>query len=355
MTMNKIWSEREMEILKDCYNDGIAPFDIAVKLNRTIKAVKNKAWKLKITNNPAFTNKEKEYIKANYIGTNLKQIAKDLGREKNYQNVCRVAKGMGLTDIKRKKWFNIVGGFKKGCSPFNATEWTVEKIEYLLVNYKVKSYRELVLELDISEEVIRRKLKALNLKKVGKNETIWTYKKHPQGMQGKTHTPKIRKQLSKAHKKLWETKTKEEIDERTLKSRATRIKNGTLTSSMNRKNPYSRARGGRRKDLGNIYFRSRWEANIARYYNLLGVSWQYEPKTFVFDTIKRGSVSYTPDFYLDEEDQWVEVKGWMDSKSKTKLRRFKKYYPGEYAKLEIIDESRYKAIAKDKGAIPNWE
>jgi len=115
-------------------------------------------------------------------------------------------------------------------------------------------------------------------------------------------------------------------------------------------------KGGKRKDLGNIYFRSAWEANIARYYSHLGVEWEYEPRVFMFDGITRGIVSYTPDFYLTKEDKWIEVKGWMDSKSKTRLRRFKKYYPDEFFKLEIIDQARYNEIAKDASRIiRNWE
>lgn len=132
--------------------------------------------------------------------------------------------------------------------------------------------------------------------------------------------------------------------------------NGTLNPMKNQSNPYSRAKGGKRKDLDNIYFRSSWEANIARYYNYLGIKWEYEPKTFVFKNITRGSVSYTPDFYIPEEDKWIEVKGWMDSKSKTKLRRFKDQYPEEYSKLVLIQEKEYNSIKRKLSCfIKNWE
>jgi len=112
--------------------------------------------------------------------------------------------------------------------------------------------------------------------------------------------------------------------------------------------------GGKRKDLDNAYFRSSWEANIARYFNLVGIEWEYEPKQFEFP-VKRGCVSYKPDFYLPKEDVWIEVKGYMDQKSKTKLNRFKKYYPDEYKKLSIIGKEAYKSIAKYKTLIPFWE
>lgn len=108
-------------------------------------------------------------------------------------------------------------------------------------------------------------------------------------------------------------------------------------------NPHSVAMSGRRKDLGDIFFRSKAEANYARYLNFLRIKWQYEPKTFDFAKIRRGCVSYKPDFYLPEEDRWIEVKGWFDAKSKTKLKRFKIYYPEEYKKLTVVLQSR-KAI-----------
>jgi len=95
------------------------------------------------------------------------------------------------------------------------------------------------------------------------------------------------------------------------------------------------AKGGFREDL-NCYFRSRWEANTARYWNLLKIKWQYEPKEFEFKGIKRGNRFYKPDFYLPETDKYVEVKGWFTPDDKTKIRRFKKYYPEEFAKLHFV-------------------
>lgn len=89
----------------------------------------------------------------------------------------------------------------------------------------------------------------------------------------------------------------------------------------------NRGKGGRRADLGNRFFRSRYEANYARFLNFTKVKWEYEAKTFWFEKIKRGSRSYTPDFYLPASNEYHEVKGWMDPKSATKLKRMAKYYP----------------------------
>jgi hypothetical protein len=100
------------------------------------------------------------------------------------------------------------------------------------------------------------------------------------------------------------------------------------------------ARGGYREDLKQ-YFRSKWEANIARYYNFVGIKWIYEPQEFEFYKIKRGSRFYKPDFYLPASDSWVELKGFFRASDKTKLRRFKKYYPEEFTKLRFIIKDPY--------------
>ena len=139
-------------------------------------------------------------------------------------------------------------------------------------------------------------------------------------------------------------------------------KYGTYAPSFrNTTNAYSRAKGGKREDLGGMYFRSRWEANYARYLNWLKEqgeikNWEYEPETFVFHGATRGALSYTPDFVITEKDGAVvyhEVKGWMDSKSKTKLKRMEKFYPE--IKITVIDEPAYNAIKKFSALIPEWE
>ena len=124
---------------------------------------------------------------------------------------------------------------------------------------------------------------------------------------------------------------------------------------------YSRTKSGKRADLGGMFFRSSWEANYARYLNFLKKqreiqSWQYEAKTFEFTEIKRGTRSYTPDFLVVNNNgliEFHEVKGWMDPRSKTKLKRMAKYYPN--IKIILIDSKEYKKIAKWKKLIEGWE
>lgn len=99
-------------------------------------------------------------------------------------------------------------------------------------------------------------------------------------------------------------------------------------------NPYQHTRTGYRPDLDSV-MRSNWEANFARVLTVHGIKWDFEPRLFSFP-IKRGTKAYMPDFYLTETDEWVEVKGWMDDKSRIKIKRFKKYYPDDFAKLTMV-------------------
>lgn len=121
-------------------------------------------------------------------------------------------------------------------------------------------------------------------------------------------------------------------------------------------------KAGKSEDLGDIYFRSRWERNYARYLNFLInkkqiKKWEYEVDVFWFENIKRGVVSYKPDFKIHNNDGFIEyheIKGWMDKKSITKIKRMAKYYPD--IKLYIIDKNIYKEIKnKLSRLIEHWE
>lgn len=105
---------------------------------------------------------------------------------------------------------------------------------------------------------------------------------------------------------------------------------------------------GLRDDLG-IFVRSAWEANMMRLfksgkYKLTAP--EYEPKIFSFtDHVppKGAALSYMPDFQVSKGKKkfWVEVKGnWLRGSDKTKLRRFKKFYPEEFKKLIAVVSSK---------------
>lgn len=113
-----------------------------------------------------------------------------------------------------------------------------------------------------------------------------------------------------------------------------------------------RTKIGKRKDLFNTFVRSGWEADVYRVLLKEGhKSVQYEPTTFTFTQfgVKHGTVSYCPDFRVTlatGEYIWIEVKGFLKSQDKTKIRRFKKHYPEEYKRLMVVVGSEKTAAAK---------
>lgn len=111
-----------------------------------------------------------------------------------------------------------------------------------------------------------------------------------------------------------------------------------------------------------MYFRSSWESNWARYLEWLRVhgeiqSWEFEPETFYFEGIKRGTRFYTPDFRVVEKNGTVvyhEIKGFMDDVSATKLKRMKKYHP--QIKVIVVGKDEYNGIKSTmKYIIKGWE
>lgn len=111
---------------------------------------------------------------------------------------------------------------------------------------------------------------------------------------------------------------------------------------------------------GTMYFRSKWEANYALYLDFLVEkeqikNWEYEADVFMFEEVKIGTRSYRPDFKIfnfNGSIEYHEVKGYMDSKSKTKLRRMLKYYPE--IKLVLIERDAYTDIKKKLGKALNF-
>lgn len=314
----KRWTKEETEYLKNEYSkiDGKTTTNIIDKvskhLNRSKGSVRNKAYELKITYRSKYYTKEEIMFLRNNID---KYTYRDMGKilKKETNNVYRKCKELNIVKTEAQK----------------STIDLPPKREYSLEERQRKSV--------ISKQYFEDH-------------------EHPKGMLNKHHSTKSKQSISEANKKSWGNMTKQKLNVRSAKQRQTKINNGTLNPMLNCSSPYSRTKSGKREDLGNVFFRSSWEANIARYFNFMGIKWQFEPKTFIFYAIKKGCVSYLPDFYLPEEDKWVEVKGWMDKKSVTKLNRFKKYYPEEYKKLELIDQKKYNEIKKKMSSlIPNWE
>ena len=69
-----------------------------------------------------------------------------------------------------------------------------------------------------------------------------------------------------------------------------------------------------------------------------GIPWEYEPRTFALARDARGRVTeaFTPDFYLPEQDLYVEMtvmKQTLVTRKNRKLRKLRTLYPDVRIKL----------------------
>jgi len=104
-----------------------------------------------------------------------------------------------------------------------------------------------------------------------------------------------------------------------------------------------------RKDLG-CFFRSKWEANIARILNYISKDWQYEKKVFYIRSLNK---NYIPDFFVSNR-YFIEVKGYMRDEDSELIDAFKREYSDKI--LKIIDWKFYKRLTtRYKSKISNWE
>lgn len=196
-----------------------------------------------------------------------------------------------------------------------------------------------------------------NLKRARKD--YWKTREHPRGYLGHTHGPETKEKLSAKSKEVWERMKRDKtgaMSDENLQALSDRM---SKRAALPNHNVYSRSKSGVREDLG-IFVRSGWEANYARYLEWLKArgeieDWAFEPETFWFEKIKRGVRSYKPDFKVKEKGRtyYVEVKGWMDAKSKTKLARMAKYHPS--VEVRLVGKKEYQAIAKVMAGLIVWE
>jgi hypothetical protein len=96
--------------------------------------------------------------------------------------------------------------------------------------------------------------------------------------------------------------------------------------------------------------RSNWEANFARILNYENKTWEYEPRTFRL----ANNLTYTPDFYVSEDNVWYELKGRMNDRSRNQIELMPKLFPE--IKIILIEGKQYGEFkVKYRKLIPTWE
>lgn len=85
-------------------------------------------------------------------------------------------------------------------------------------------------------------------------------------------------------------------------------------------------------------FANRSEEECARILDYYRIPWMYEPRTFVLKRDAKGNVveAFTPDFYLPEQDLFIEVTTMKQAhvtKKNMKIRKIKELFPEVNIKL----------------------
>jgi hypoxanthine phosphoribosyltransferase len=85
-------------------------------------------------------------------------------------------------------------------------------------------------------------------------------------------------------------------------------------------------------------FANQAERECAKVLDYYGIAWEYEPRTFALERDERGRVTeaFTPDFYLPEQDLYVEMtvmKQALVTRKNRKLRKLRSLYPDVRIKL----------------------
>lgn len=397
------WTDREIEYLKELFNLGLSDEEIAEKLQRTLDGIKAKRHLFGLNRtasyyNGTWTDEEKQMLKDNYAVMTVDELAKllnktsgsirgmktKLGLHKRnhprsdaeldiikeyyenhinqYINLSELSEMLGRTPQIISRWAREMGytennrpnsDFAKRTRQLtereiqiqNAVKEALEKVDKSSDTFN-SEFQKALWQTDYYKNVVRPEFS----KKISE---LWKVKGHPRGFLGKHHTQEVCDLVSRITRERYANMTQEEKHAIAMKGIQTKKEKGTYMNTTS--NAYSRTKSGKRQDLNGQYFRSAWEANIARVLNHLQINWQYELKRFYFENSVEGVLSYQPDFYLPEFDMWVEVKGWMDEKSKTRLKLFKEQYPEEYNKLMLIDQKKYYELERDYKFLPNWE
>jgi hypothetical protein len=80
------------------------------------------------------------------------------------------------------------------------------------------------------------------------------------------------------------------------------------------------------------------ELEVAKLLDYYGIPWDYEPRSFVLETDEEGRVveAATPDFYLPDQDLYLEVttmKQSLVTRKNRKIRKLRERYPDLKIKL----------------------
>jgi hypoxanthine phosphoribosyltransferase len=89
---------------------------------------------------------------------------------------------------------------------------------------------------------------------------------------------------------------------------------------------------------GHPRFASPAELECAKLFDYYGIPWEYEPRTFVLEEAEDGRIveAFTPDFFLPQQNLYLELtvmKQSLVTRKNRKLRKLRERYPDVNIKL----------------------
>lgn len=94
------------------------------------------------------------------------------------------------------------------------------------------------------------------------------------------------------------------------------------------------------------------EAECARILDFHGIPWEYEPRSFVLEQDEDGRVleAFTPDFYLPDQELYLEVtvmKQSLITRKNRKIRKLRERYPD--VKIKLFTKRDFERLAQKYG------
>jgi len=321
-----------------------------------------------------WTKKQLDFLKANYSYKGKQWCMKEMGLKECQVRYMASQLGLKIDLLSAKKYY------KKRTCVFKGKKRPEHSKAKLVADGRIPAFKkrdreEFIINCIICNKEIKYIIPVNSKKKhrLRKTCSVDCYNKslsecslrsikkfgHPRGMLGKMHTEENKKKMSIRVKAMWNDKDhylNSEEYKQLVSDRAVML---NKKGKLNNNNTYSNCKKSWFIDGNKRYFmRSGWELRYAALLNIFKKGkairdWEYEVDTFWFDEIKRGVRSYKPDFKIFNNDgsiEYHEVKGRMDAKSKTKLKRMKKYYPDV---VVIVKGAEF--FKKNRKIIPSYE
>ncbi len=246
--------------------------------------------------------------------------------ESQKQKISLANKGRTLTEKTREKISNSLKGHipwnKNNVGQFKHSKESIKKIKLSLRKYYENNTSKNKGKKHSSETKIKIGLKSkgrkhseetkqkLSVLRMGKNNPMY----------GKKHTKEsIEKQRQKTIGENNYLYKKTYVDvfgvdkANKLKNRLSKIHINNIINNIERNN--------KKYKYNHIYFRSTWEVKVAKWLDKHNILWEYESEKCVF---KLSNNKYTiVDFYLPQENKFIEVKGYWDDYSIYKFNAVK--------------------------------